>query len=683
MGLGSGSAPSLTFHSLREIYAHICSCCGHPKIACARNVLVPRIEDSIPLLSNRFDLLDVHCTKEQTGAEALLPPQTCTECSEGHLKPWATCRLSDDEICQAVEAAGSLARISYLKDSLVQCWQQTVEINVPVFLSACVTNYAFLLFRDIETQLAELVGTLELAEIRQKCHLLEHCNQTGHKEANQKLNKILHQLIESWDAVEHCINCPESNDLMGSFVKNPSQYIKCQSDVSTARTSSMRSVMEAIKQRGKLPEQPLTPISPSHLGYIPFVADMEQLLSDGNNSCSQIYGAFSLCSFYEIYDAYLHHLPQESAEHSAMISPSLAPNPRVAVLRYASSILSSLKSLLLSHPPESSSTFPCRCRETLAFHLEVLRIDLERFTQSRQWDLLHQSPWAVGCQMLDIIHRTTYYGQKLIRYRNFVGAVLHVYNALRTTGDLESIPILDGLCVELNGLIFPNGLIPQKNFSKTYVRFLGARLRFRRDGRGHDREDSWCMAIPSHAARESSGLNSGFTEQRPSTEASKGVNSLLLKFLRTDYRLDKNTLDDIHRNREPDDADLSTTTPRPKKKHSNNILDPIETISCLHRRLLTEWESPLHVAKLDFFTLYAACVRVVEQVSDSVHDERERHSISRCLCFVKTLLNGADRGGGWKEEEEKQVLEAFVGAVKDQFGTQAVESWTWGGGKMW
>ena len=402
-------------------------------------------------------------------------------------------------------------------------------------------------------------------------------------------------------------------------------------------------------------------------------------------SSSQLQMSFSLCVLCDSYLAYLQHHPV---------------NPRVAALHYATCILDSLTCLLQSQPPNSESTFPCRCPDTLAHHLEHLRNEVRQYVKLPSWTLLDQAPWLAGSQILDLIHRTSYYGFQLLRYRNFVGAIVHLYNALAACGILqEPVQILERLCTDMAYFFFPGGTRPRKNFFKAYVRFLGGRLRF---SNAASHRESWCMTVPSHAARVSSGLGSGLDAANgdiASNSSSKDTPSLLVKLIRNEYRVDVLTSAQLEREVLNVDATKELEGRKIDQLSGRRLhAGRRSSRSCHHcselqRVLAGEWtttatspqprgeagatshsffsadQSTLHPARLDFFSLYFSCVSMVERICELIslaHQEAQKRSrrnarqharapsdirdrISepeacyRCLCFMESTLAELER----------------------------------------
>jgi hypothetical protein len=56
---------------------------------------------------------------------------------------------------------------------------------------------------------------------------------------------------------------------------------------------------------------------------------------------------------------------------------------------------------------------------------------LDEYLAENRFDLYYQSPWTAGFHMCEILHYSIDNGLRLVNSNGRVGAVLHIYNALR------------------------------------------------------------------------------------------------------------------------------------------------------------------------------------------------------------------------------------------------------------
>lgn len=115
------------------------------------------------------------------------------------------------------------------------------------------------------------------------------------------------------------------------------------------------------------------------------------------------------------------------------------------------------------------------CNPMVQQMLEVDTLYLDEYLAENRFDLYYQSPWTAGFHMCEILHHSIDAGLRLINSEGLVGAVLHIYNALRQLKMIVSIAFLDDLCETFRREIFL-GSLPTENFSSHFRRFLGGTL---------------------------------------------------------------------------------------------------------------------------------------------------------------------------------------------------------------
>lgn len=171
---------------------------------------------------------------------------------------------------------------------------------------------------------------------------------------------------------------------------------------------------------------------------------------------------------------------------------------RLHALRFAQEAVSTTRAVL-DHP-----TMPCRCQGTLAYHIEKLNLDLEAFLHVKMFDFYFQAPWTCASHQLDMFEALFYYGIRLFSYRNYLGSVLHTYNALREMDRMQPISLLDSLCDAFGDSLFPGGR-PCQRFKACWLRYMGGRLRFHSHNSDH-KSGCHSMAIPAHTAKATAGF---------------------------------------------------------------------------------------------------------------------------------------------------------------------------------
>ncbi|KAF5494000.1 hypothetical protein CGCF413_v010149 [Colletotrichum fructicola] len=89
------------------------------------------------------------------------------------------------------------------------------------------------------------------------------------------------------------------------------------------------------------------------------------------------------------------------------------------------------------------------CHPDSNMGLETLRLGLNIYGSDEQSGIYHESPWTVGCHMLDMLTAAIRVGGEVCRYWAVLRTTLHLYNALRIRGfdefQIPQIPVLEVL----------------------------------------------------------------------------------------------------------------------------------------------------------------------------------------------------------------------------------------------
>ena len=369
------------------------------------------------------------------------------------------------------------------------------------------------------------------------------------------------------------------------------------------------------------------------------------------------------------YKAYLRSVPL----------PNAVSKCRISALRLAQQAAHRVSAVL-----NDKACFPCRCSQTLAFHLQNLEEDLCSYTKHKCWDLYFQSPWVAGNHALEILDLCHYYGMRLFNYRYYVGAVLHSYNVLNLLAGLEEIPILESLCDQFRDVFFPGGSRPKINFRACWGRYAGARLRFKKGHRSRNSKNNFCMAIPAYAVRRAAGLGSNCDQMHPKT------NCLLFNIKQNDYHVSEDIWDRLGNPPTSQDA----RNHAPKRRNSSRAAHCFSSPNLAPRlgdlyqdvRISFVQADPnfLPSTLLNLFAVFEDCVRVVSKLSDAEHTEVREQGIN-CICFASTILSSGDRivdgrrlgrAEAWKKEDHKCISEA-KSMILEVFGRINREQWLW------
>lgn len=400
----------------------------------------------------------------------------------------------------------------------------------------------------------------------------------------------------------------------------------------------------------------------------PVYADVGYLITHADEktqSWSPVLGLHLLTGGYETY--------LRSIGSSNMVSQC-----RITALRLATQASSQVAAIL-----NDKTCFPCRCTQTLAFHLQTLETDLRSYQSFKCWDLYFQAPWVCGNHVLEILDLCHYYGTRLLNYRHYVGSVLHSYNVLKQLGGLEEIRVLENLCVQFASIFFPSGSVPKSNFLPSWNRYVGARLRFNKGHRSRNSRDSWCISVPTYAQRRAAGL--GPLGDRPQTK----VGCLPFVIKQQDYHLSDDQWDSLGQN---------SSTPADVRKNDKGSRDamtiahaPCSFIS--ERKLLAlsqairktfENTDTLPLARINLFKIFEKCVCVVSRLSDETHTGVNDRGLN-CICFASTIITAGDRiidgrrlskAETWKKHELECVTQAKI-AIRETFCSLDEEEWLW------
>jgi len=94
-----------------------------------------------------------------------------------------------------------------------------------------------------------------------------------------------------------------------------------------------------------------------------------------------------------------------------------------------------------------------------------MTLDLQCYASHNCWDLIFQSPWVAGNHVLEILALCNYYGHYLLKYRHYMGAILHSYNALTQFGGLDKVPLLEKICDQFCEILFPAAIYRRATFT--------------------------------------------------------------------------------------------------------------------------------------------------------------------------------------------------------------------------
>lgn len=177
---------------------------------------------------------------------------------------------------------------------------------------------------------------------------------------------------------------------------------------------------------------------------------------------------------------------------------------RLTALRFANDVLKSVKLIA-----EEKSPCPCPDCESSGFILEIGDLGgiVEPYSKVVSFDLYSRNPWVAGTHMYYLMLAASNVGLQLCDVNNYLGALLHMYNALRQLGKIENaIPILEKLCAALDPHIFSGGPRPVAKYYTRFMMFCGVELKTpkaskKKKGKGKPQSHEWEHQKPDYMSK--------------------------------------------------------------------------------------------------------------------------------------------------------------------------------------
>ncbi|KAK5095994.1 hypothetical protein LTS08_007876 [Lithohypha guttulata] len=412
-------------------------------------------------------------------------------------------------------------------------------------------------------------------------------------------------------------------------------------------------------------------------------------------------GAEVLESYVDLYLLAASH----AAYSSALSQPRFIATPRICALKLAQEAITSIDGFL-----DDKTIIPCQCVKTIGHRLAQTRSDLQAFAKYKCWSTLMQSPLVAGNHVLEILDSCSHYGMYLFHFRQYTAGVLHCYQALTQLQRLEKVPILEELCDSFVDVLYTTGTRADSGFMMCWLRYIGARLKFRKGKKYQDHKETWCMAVPSHTAKKTAGLNIGGKddEAKAQPKFDYGTIDRVTRFKHEGWvlhekateKLDKELVNDCCTTKESPAGTSSPDQPSSppdksrRSKHKRNKSCQIsknesETSTTCHKldHLINasfvvdrSQERDLPPSRINLLSLFHSMAKVVAGISDETHVEDDRDITSSgsdggrgkmCICFVQAILQAADRiqdvrkkkgihaAGATLTKNEKECVECY------------------------
>ena len=551
-------------------------------------------------------------------------------------------------------------------DEVNACWERIGTGQASFVAASLVTNTALATLRGLERQLRDLNEHVDLQSLQKACSML-HGNANGDTQAGW--HDLAQKLSATKKALTHCTS-GHSIPLGKPDAKSDQKLPGCVRPIEPLKSGEKSGFLTTlIGDIQCLVSSESTPGAVVR-SITPVYADIGYYLSNRDDKSAELRLLLGLTLLAQTYTAYLDNVRP----------PATIVQSRLTALRLAQQGRRTIHDLL-----SDKTCFPCRCTQTLAFHLQNLEADLLHYASHKCWNVFFQSPWVAGNHILEMLDVCHYYGMKLFGYRHYVGAVLHTYNVLKQLAGVERIPLFEQLCAQYQNIFFPGGR-PTTNFRACWTRYIGARLKFKKGHRSRNQRDSWCMAVPAHAAQKAAGLGISKGENDDKDEC------LLFRIKQQDYCVSEEQWAAIKNGDTCDAAQASgvkeiVSSSADTTRQGSRPGDLSSLLAYANTVLDFSAKNTMPQARLNHFTVFATCVRIISTLSDAAHTSKADKGMN-CICFANAILSGGDRivearrmgrksGACWTKDEREGVLKMTVGAITDVVGGRGLEEWQW------
>ena len=544
-----------------------------------------------------------------------------------------------------------------------EVWDQVGRGETPLVVAAFITNAAFARFEGVEQRLNLLLGTSNPEVLSMKLLRLEGsptvCSGSEYR-SNSSAGPVIQSLQQIWRLLRKLNDSERMTSIECDLCRPKTSDITLhlEADSAEADEKCMRMILHDIKRRVRsrcLPSDIVREGSPLY-------AEVGLFLTSEKNDVNGLRCTFGLRM---LLDASKSFVLARKGTHKP-------PNCRLQALKLAQEALPCLGVVL------GDASMPCRCPQTLAYHIENLKLDLKAFFHEKCFDAYFQSPWVSGSHVLEMHETLFYYGLRLFSYRHYIGSVVHVYHILRRLTGFGSVPLLEQLRDTFNDVLFPGGR-PSRSFKACCLRYMGGRLRFRADASDH-KSGSHHMAIPAHTAKASAGF--GLRKEANDSRFAYCKISLFYHVKEKGYHINESLWSRIHALAGQNLSGLGNRGHRCTHDHTRQEPTPSSCphqLSHLQSAVLTDFAEPFPIARVNFFKVYVSCVQIISIISDKTHggDDRGRN----CLCFLDVMLEAADR---YKDNEHKlqpfgcrELVSTCKEAMSAVLGERSLDDFLW------
>ena len=264
--------------------------------------------------------------------------------------------------------------------------------------AAFITNAAMAIFEENEQKLKTLCNVRDPFFLSQKLKTLASCfsKQDGSYSIISTFEGLAQGLQDSWNQVLHLkeIGTSRSFSNSRSFVSMPS-YLKRRQD-SRSEAEKLDCLAVFLHDVGQHIQCGHQCSSILRVG-LPMYAEVGFSLTHNDGDENSLRCSFGLQILYETCRDYFLKSKDRCKTSSC----------RLSALKFAQEAIPCISAVL------ANPTMPCRCHDTLAYHLEGLHQDFDLYLHSPGFDLYFQSPWVCGSQILEMHDALFYYGLRL------------------------------------------------------------------------------------------------------------------------------------------------------------------------------------------------------------------------------------------------------------------------------
>lgn len=552
-----------------------------------------------------------------------------------------------------------------MRDSLkavTEAWEQVADGTIPRPLAVFVTNTAIAAVEPIQQRLLDTADDPNPAILKERLlqiQQIESLLQTDKDAPILPISHLIEDLLTCWTVLQQSKSEGKAPIVQRPTVEEPTYFFGQQHrEKYHTDPANLSRVLQNIKDRS---------LDDTHMPYfsdrtLQLVSEITSFLLEDKYTDQGLRHSFGLLLIHQIYNAFL----------SIATRARKRPNCRLEALRFAQDIILYITAVL------DDTSMLDKGSDSVAAHIETYKNKLHAFTHERVFNLYSQSPWICGAQMLEMLRMASYYGLRLLSYQHRVGAILHCYNIISQFTNFKPIDVLERFMTALETIFFPGGR-PTSSFKNCAMMFCGGRLEFERNST--HRTGRHRVVIPDRRlATDGSGMRVEANDDRFSLSKVCWMFDIMTNL---DYHLNQAEWEMVDQNARdilkacrllPKDSAMVKTVMR----YENYIDAPSHRLQRLMQMaLFTDFSDHLPMAKINYFSLYVACTKIIGIVSDRSHPSEEG---AMCQCFMEKLVVAADtykRKDGRIPFGHRALVKNLSEALTEVLGDSELEDFLW------